>query len=341
MKSVRKAAVLGAGSWGTALATVVAQHAEAVSLWGRDEALCRDINERRGNTRYLPGIELDPKIRATTDIHQCVARAEVVIVGLPTKALKTVLGAMRGVIPDCVPIVSTSKGICTQTLRFPSAIIRDALDRTGKNIYILSGPSFAKETASRLPTAVTFAGSSLESAERWGRLFFTPTFRTYPSADCVGVEVAGALKNVIALASGISDGLGLGSNGRSALITRGLAEIARLGRHYGADPLTFLGLSGMGDLVLTCTGGLSRNRSLGELLAQGKSLAEGQKALGQVAEGVFTTRSVKTISERQGIPMPISSEVYAILFENKPPRQAVADLMAQPLRPEGERALAR
>ncbi len=336
MKLVKKTAVLGFGSWGTALATVVAHRSETVLIWGRNKNLARDINLRHENTRYLPGMPLSSKVEATTDIEEALSGADVVVIGLPTKALESVLQPLGPKIPAGVPVISTSKGICTRTLRFPSRIIKEALGCPDKDVFILSGPSFAKETTNQLPTAVTFAGKSLGLAAEWGHLFFTPTFRTYPSTDCVGVEVAGALKNVIALAAGISDGLGLGTNGRSALITRGLAEIARLGRHYGADPMTFLGLSGMGDLVLTCTGGLSRNRSLGEFIAGGKTLEEGQRRLGQVAEGVYTTQSAMRICKENDLDMPITKEVYAVLFEGKPPRQAVDDLMAKPLRPEAE-----
>lgn len=335
MKKVRKGAVLGSGSWGTALATVIAHHADRVALWGRDEAVCAAINARHENPHYLPGIPLDANIAATTDAAEALKDAEVVVVGLPTKALEPVLGRLKDLIPAEVPVVSTSKGIDPDTHRFPSELIRNALGRPDlTRIFVLSGPSFAKETAMKLPTAVAFAGENMEDAEEWAHLFFTPFMRAYPSTDRAGIEVAGALKNVIAVAAGAVDGLGLGANARSAMITRGLSEIQRFGAHYGADPMTFLGLAGMGDLVLTCTGALSRNHRVGELLASGKSLEEALGSLGQVAEGVRTTKSAKELADELELDMPITRQVYAVLFDGKSPKDAVRDLMTRPMHPE-------
>lgn len=335
MDKVAKAAVLGAGSWGTALATVLVHHADEVALWGRDPEAARAVNERRENPRYLPGVRLDPRVRATTDGAEALDGAEAVVCALPTKALAAALAPLAARIPPRLPVISAAKGICTETLRFPSRILQESLGRPDdEHIFALSGPSFALETARGLPTAVTFAGKTVEAARGCGRLFFAPAFRTYPSGDMIGVEVAGALKNVIALAAGAADGLGLGANARSALMTRGLAEITRFGRHFGADPLTFLGLSGVGDLVLTCTGALSRNRRLGGLLAQGRGLEDAQREIGQTAEGVFTARAVHALAAKEGLDMPISRQVHAVLFEGKPPQQAILDLITRPMRTE-------
>lgn len=335
VKKVRKTAVLGLGSWGTALATIVAHHSDYVSLWGRDENAVRSVNGTRRNGRYLPEIELDPKITATLDLLEAVRDADAIVVALPTQSLSAALEPLAKKLPPGIPVVSTSKGICTKTHRFPSAILQQALGRpSADDIFVLSGPSFAEETALGRPTAVAFVNPSIERATEWAHLFFTPTTRAYPGADVMGVEVAGAVKNVIALAAGASDGLALGVNSRSALITRGLAEITRFGVALGADPMTFLGLAGMGDLVLTCTGGLSRNRRLGMMLAEGIGIDEALERLGQVAEGVPTAKSVKAIAAELKVSMPITDEVHAALFEGKSPKEALTTLMTRPLHPE-------
>ncbi len=339
MKKITKAAVLGLGSWGTALASVVIHHTDRVAVWGRDADTVRSLNETKRNGRYLPDVPIDPRIKATLDLNEAVTDAEAIVIALPTQALRDALAPLKNTIPLSTPIVSTSKGICTKTHRFPTAIIQEALGRpSADDIYVLSGPSFAEETANGVPTAVAFANTSLERATEWAHLFFTPTTRAYPGVDVIGVEVAGAVKNVIALAAGAADGLALGANARSALITRGLSEITRFGVKLGADPMTFLGLAGMGDLVLTCTGGLSRNRRLGMMLAEGLSMEESLERLGQVAEGVPTTRSVKSIADELGIEMPITDQVHAVLFEAKNPQDALTSLMTRPIHPEHESA---
>lgn len=329
--------VLGSGSWGTALAAVLAHHADDVRLWGRDAAVAESVNARHENSHYLPGLKLSPSIHATLSLEEALKNTSLVLCGLPTKAIESVLRPNRNLISENIPVVSAAKGLCTTTLRFPSRIIQESLGRKNLDqVFILSGPSFAKETAQQLPTAVTLAGTRMDQAEAVGQRFFTPFFRTYPSTDPVGVEVAGALKNSVAIAAGITDGLKLGWNTQAALITRGLAEITRMGVSLGAQPLTFLGLAGMGDLVLTCTGSLSRNRTVGVHLAQGKTLDEALEAIGQVAEGVATTRSVHELIQKKmpELEMPILTEVHHILFENKPVRQALNDLMSRPMRSE-------
>lgn len=337
MKKIEKAAVLGLGSWGTALASIVSHHAQRVLVWGRDADAVRAVNDTRRNGRYLPEFPIDPKISATLDLAEAVGDADAIIVALPTQALEGALAPLKNKIPAATPIVSTSKGICPKTHRFPTGILVETLGLpSADQVYTLSGPSFAEETANGAPTAVAFVNPSLERATEWGHLFFTPTTRAYPGVDVTGVEVAGAVKNVIALAAGAADGLALGSNARSALITRGLAEITRFGVALGADPMTFLGLAGVGDLVLTCTGGLSRNRRLGMMLAEGISMAEALERIGQVAEGVPTTRSVKAIADKIGIEMPITDQVHAVLFEGKNTQDALITLMTRPLHPEHE-----
>jgi glycerol-3-phosphate dehydrogenase (NAD(P)+) len=337
--SFEKAAVLGSGSWGTALASVLSVHCKKVALWGRDPNHMHAIATERENKKYLPGLPLPANISAETDSAVAVADAQLIVCATPTKALRETFAPLAHKIKEQTPVVSASKGICTETLLFPTQMIQSALGRAKPDhLFILSGPSFAQETMRRLPTAVALAGRDPILVDNVSRAFFTPFFRTYPSLDPVGVEVAGALKNVIAVAAGISEGLGLGNNGLAALITRGLAEITRFGVAYGAEPMTFLGLAGMGDLVLTCTGSLSRNRQLGMHLAKGKALEESLKAIGQVAEGVHTTQSVHKILENrmvnEMIDMPILSEVYNILFAQKPAPQALKDLMTRPMRTE-------
>jgi len=332
---IKKAAVLGSGSWGTALAEVLAPNAETVSLWGRNLAVCNQINDTHMNSVFLPNLPLKSNIKGTLDLEEALHGATLVVNGLPTKAIKSVFSALAKKIPENCPVVNSSKGLCAETLTMPTDILRVALQRKNKShIYILSGPSFASETVKHQATAVTFAGSDLKDAEKVGGYFFNSWFRTYPSTDLIGVEVAGAFKNIIAIAAGMAEGLGLGFNTQSALITRGLAEITRFGLTLGADPMTFLGLAGMGDLVLTCTGSLSRNRTLGKTLAQGKTLQEAQLSLGQVAEGVYTTESVHALVKGRGLDLPIASEVYNILFKNKKVAQALNDLMSRPMRSE-------
>lgn len=337
MSEISKVAVLGAGSWGTGLAMVVSHHAKRVILWDIDEDVLGSIREKHENSRYLPGIPLDPKIGASSDPEEALQDAGAVVVALPTVVIAKALGPLAGLIPADVPVISASKGLGQAKLRFPSQIIRDTLGREDRSrVFVLSGPSFAKETARRLPTAVAFAGEGEEGAREWAQLFHSPFFRAYPSGDIAGVEVAGAFKNVIAIAAGAVDGLGIGTNARSAVITRGLAEIMRAGRHFGAQPLTFQGLAGMGDLVLTCTGPLSRNRRLGYMIAQGKTRDEALKELGETAEGFYTAKAAKKLSDEQGVDLPISNEVYLGLYEGKPPKDVVKTLMSRPMRPDVE-----
>lgn len=323
--------VAGAGSWGTALADLLAAAGHRVTLWSRDADVAAAITERRENTVFLPGCQLAPSLTCTTDLGGAMAGAELVLSAVPSHATREVLGAVRPLVPEGVLLACATKGIETGTLLLMSDVAAEVMPAA--RFVALSGPSFALEVHQRQPTAVVAAGES-EAAHRVQRAFSTRHFRVYTQLDLVGVEVGGSLKNVIAIAAGVLEGLGLGHNPRAALITRGLAEITRLGVAMGARAETFAGLAGMGDLILTTSGGLSRNRSLGEALARGQALADWQRSHRNVAEGVNTTRAAVALAARHGVELPIASEVHALLFEGKSPRQAVTDLMERDLKSE-------
>lgn len=327
--------VLGAGSFGTALAKLLAEGGHRVRLWARDEGVVSAINEEHRHPRRLKDVLLPPGLVATSSLQEAVADAGVVVSAIPTVAVRDVWQRAQGALgPDTV-IVSATKGVENGTLMLVSDILRDVLpEEVHGRLAFLSGPSFALELCRRLPTAVTVAADVEEVAERVQRVISTDYFRAYTTTDVVGVEVGGALKNVIAIAAGAADGLGFGLNSQAALITRGLAEITRLAVKMGARPLTLAGLAGMGDLVLTCTGSLSRNRTVGFRLGQGKSLDQILAELGEVAEGVNTTRAVHDLARREEVEMPISEGVYRLLFEGVSPREAVYELMGRRLKAE-------
>jgi len=323
-------AVLGSGSWGSALAKVVSDKGHAVHLWGRRASLADDIQNTRENSAFLPGVRFGDSLTATSDLGACLAGAEMVVVAIPTHGLREVLDAAGDAVPRDVPVVSATKGIEQGTLQFVNEVIAEALPHTASQFVALSGPSFAREVAHGMPSVVVAAAHNLAVAEIVQRAFWVDDrFRVYVSDDVVGVEVGGALKNVIAIAAGASDGLGFGHNARAALITRGLAEIARLGMKMGAHPLTVAGLAGMGDLVLTCTGELSRNRHVGVELGRGRSLEEILGEMRQVAEGVRTAKSAWDLSRREGVEMPIVEMVFQVLYEARPIRDAVHYLMTR------------
>lgn len=325
-----KVAVLGSGSWGSALAKVLSDNGHAVSLWGRRPELARAIQESRENATFLPGARFADTLRATSSLDEALAGAEMLLVAVPTHGLREVLRASSALIPEGVPVVSATKGIEQESLEFVHEIIAAEVPWTKRTFVALSGPSFAREVAAGLPTVVVAAAHDLALARTVQGAFWTDDrFRVYLSDDVVGVEVGGALKNVVAIAAGASDGLGYGHNTRAALITRGLAEIARLTMKMGGDALTLAGLAGMGDLVLTCTGELSRNRHVGFELGQGKSLAEILGGMRQVAEGVRTAKSAWDLAQREGVPMPITEQVYLALYHGKPLADAVHDLMTR------------
>lgn len=328
-------AVLGAGAWGTALAKVLADKQNPTIIWSHRREVADTINEEHVNARYLPSALLPPTLRATHDLEEALRKADLVLVVIPSHGLRAVMRDARRFVPDSAFICSASKGIENETLMLMSDVLLEELGHAVQpRLTYLSGPSFAKEVAARMPTTVVIAGTSERETEAVQRAFATDMFRTYTSHDVTGVELGGALKNVIAIAAGVGDGLGFGHNTRAGLITRGLAEIGRLATHRGANPLTLAGLAGMGDLVLTCTGELSRNRTVGLELGKGRKLPEILATLGHVAEGVKTTKSVFDISNKYGVDMPITAEVYRILYEGKPPQQAVIDLMTRALSKE-------
>ncbi len=323
-----RVAVVGAGSWGTALANLLARKGVPVVLWSHEADVAEGIEREHRNPRYLAEVALDPRLRATPEMAEAVEGAEVVVSVSPSHVVRAVMSqAARSMRPDAL-VVSASKGIETDTLHTMDGVLEDVLPREAAlGATYLSGPSFALEVGLGQPTAVTIASRSARAAERAQELFQTEYFRVYTSSDVAGVELGGSLKNVIAIAAGVVEGLGFGNNTRAALITRGLAEITRLGVDMGANPLTFAGLAGMGDLILTCTGALSRNRSVGLELGQGRSLPDILAGMTQVAEGVRTARSAHDLALRRGIEMPIVHAVHAVLFEALEPRAAVERLM--------------
>lgn len=326
---MEKVTVIGAGSWGTTLANLLAKKGHAVTLWAYEADVAAAIEERRENPTFLPGIALDARLRATSDLAAAVSDAGVVVVVSPSQHVRRVMGDAARHLPDHALVVSASKGIETTTLKTMAEVLAEALPGAVGRTCFLSGPSFALEVAQEMPTAVTVAAEDEAIARRAQELFQTEYFRVYTTDDVRGVELGGALKNVIALAAGMVVGLGFGHNTMAALITRGLAEMSRLGIALGAEPLTFAGLAGMGDLILTCTGALSRNRRVGMLLGEGRSLDEILAEMKMVAEGVATTRAAYALAEREGVEMPILAEVHAVLFEGRHPREAVENLMTR------------
>lgn len=324
--------VLGAGSWGTTLADLLARKGLPVVLWAYEPAVAESINQGHENALYLAGCQLDARLRATTDAAAAVRGADVVVSASPSHVVRGVLTSVAGAVGATAVVASATKGIETDTLALMSDVAAEALP--GRPFVALSGPSFAQEVYQGQPTAVVAASADPAAALAVQQLFATGYFRVYSNRDVVGTELAGALKNVIAIAAGILEGLGLGNNPRAALITRGLAEMSRLGAALGADPRTFAGLAGMGDLILTTCGALSRNRALGVAVAGGETLEHHRSGHRTVAEGANTARAAVRLAARHGVEMPICEKVAEVLFENKPPRQAIAELMERTLKPE-------
>ncbi len=331
-----KVAVLGAGSWGTAVANVLADNGVSTVIWGRDASVLKSIQQEHRNKKYCPDMSLNPALRADSELDAVLTQCNIIVSAIPTQEIRNVLGPVGKRLTGKW-IVNASKGIEEGTHLRISEIFKQIAP--GAPYLVLSGPSFAKEVLARQPTAVTAASKDLAMAQTVQKLFSAPYFRVYRSTDVVGVELGGALKNVIAIATGIAAGVGFGYNAQAAIINRGVAEILRMGRRLGADPMTFLGLAGMGDLILTCTGSLSRNRRLGEGLGAGRKLDEVSKALGGVAEGAHTTKAVYEIARKQGIDMPITEQIYRILYEDQPIKKALTDLMSRDLKEEWEGAL--
>ena len=327
-------AVLGDGAWGTAIALLLAQNPRhRVTLWSAREENGRRLRERRENVRLLPGVPIPPAVELTTDMARAVDGADLWVSAVPTVYLRHTMERVRAAVRPGPPVLSLTKGVEIHTFRRPTEILAEVLG-VGR-VAVLSGPSHAEEVSRGLPTSVVVAGDDLETA-RWVQGHFgTERFRVYTNLDPVGVELAGALKNVIGIAAGISDGLGFGDNAKSALLTRGLAEITRFGLALGADAATFTGLAGVGDLITTCVSRHGRNRHVGERLGRGERAADILAGMSMVAEGVYTARSVHERAAQMGIDMPITTEVYRVIYENKDPRTAVTDLMLRS--PKGER----
>jgi len=329
-------AVLGAGTWGTALALHLGRLGRSVRLWGRDATLVKAIRESGENARYLPGVAVPSAIRVTADFAEALDRVDIAIVAVPSSFVARVVEPMADAVPQQAVVISATKGLEPREGRRMSWLLNELLP--GRAVAVLSGPSFAREVALGLPTALVIASGDDGLSQRLQRSLSAPAFRLYTNRDVVGVEIAGALKNVVAIATGLADGLELGENARAALITRGLAEIVRLGVALGAQPATFLGLAGLGDLVLTCTGSLSRNRALGREVARGRRVAEVEGGTPTIAEGVRTVSSALKLARGVGCRMPICQEVSEVLFEAKPVRQALHALLSREPRPEEEMA---
>ena len=325
---MKQVTVLGAGSWGTALAIVLAENGHDTLLWTNRQDQAEEINDKHTNKQYLPETVLPSSLRATTSLEEAARHGGTVVVAVPTKAIREVCGNLSGVLTEKKLFVHVSKGIEPDSLLRISELMRESIrPELIEEIVVLSGPSHAEEVVLQHPTTVTAACRSLEAAEKVQDLFMNGYFRVYTNEDVVGVEIGGALKNVIALAAGITDGLAYGDNAKAALITRGLAEITRLGVKMGGNPFTFAGLAGMGDLIVTCTSVHSRNWRAGNMLGKGLKLDEVLEQMGMVVEGVRTTKAAYQLAQKYDVPMPITAELYDVLFNDKEPKQAVDELM--------------
>lgn len=331
--TVLRVAVAGGGSWGTALSHVLASAGHETTLVLRDEAVARAVNERHENPHYLPGRALHPGVKASTST-ACLKDMDLLVLAVPCQHQRNWLKSVRRNLAEECVIVNASKGLENGTCLTMSRVVTEELSDLSPRYAVLSGPSFAAEVMDGQPTAVVLGCGDESLGARLREVFSTPFFRCYSSSDVVGVETGGALKNVMAIAAGICDGLGFGSNARAALITRGLAELSRLGTAMGARPLTFMGLSGLGDLVLTCTGGLSRNRQVGLRLGRGEKLNDIVASLGMVAEGVKTAEAAALLASRLHVSVPVTEAMRRVLYENADPAGAVRDLMERPLKEE-------
>lgn len=329
-----RVAVMGSGSWGTAFSVVLADAGASVALWGRRPELAQAIAERRENPDYLPGLRIPESVVPTSDPGAALQDAEVVVLAVPAQTLRDNLHAWGAAIPSQAVLLSLAKGVELGSCKRMSEVIAETTGAEESRIAVLTGPNLAKEIAARQPSASVVACTDEQVAERLQETCRTAYFRPYTNADVVGCELAGAVKNVIALAVGMAAGMGLGDNAKASLVTRGLAETARLGARLGADPMTFAGLAGLGDLVATCYSPLSRNRSFGELLGRGAQLSEVLAGTSQTAEGVKSAESVLDLAARHGVDMPIAEQVVRVVREGAPPREAVEALMTRSAKPE-------
>ncbi|MBA3010597.1 MAG: NAD(P)-dependent glycerol-3-phosphate dehydrogenase [Desulfobacula sp.] len=327
--------VVGAGSWGTALAKLLADKGFVLDLWAFEPEVKEQIEQEKENKIFLPGFVLPKNIIPSNDLEIVVKDKDLVLVVVPSHCMRDISMKMKAFIgPDTI-VVTATKGIENKTHQTMTDILSEIIDFIPKeNFAVLSGPSFAKEVAAKVPTVVAAASTSRQTGEYVQEIFSCPTFRVYVNDDPIGTQIGGAMKNVLAIAAGICDGMNMGLNSRAALITRGLTEMNRLGTRMGADPLTLSGLAGVGDLLLTCTGALSRNYTVGKQIGQGKRLEEIISEMRMVAEGVKTTRSVYNLSKKLGVDLPICDEVYAVLFEDRPVAETVARLMNRSLKHE-------
>ena len=333
MASGNRIAVLGAGSWGTALAILLGLNGHRVRLWGHLPEEVEALNRDRENKAFLPGIALPETIQPVADLGQALAGVDEVLIVVPSHAFRAVADQVAERLDGPAGITWATKGFEPGSQRLLSEVAAERLP--GRDLAVISGPTFAGEVARQLPTAITVAATTETYAERMATLLHAPWFRAYTSLDLVGVQVGGASKNVLAIAAGIADGLGFGANTRAALITRGLTEIMRLGLKLGGSAETFMGLAGLGDLVLTCTDNQSRNRRMGLALAEGLSIDEARKRIGQEVEGVHTAQEVYRLSQREGVEMPISEQVYGVLYDGLDPAEAVHNLLERSQKPEG------
>ncbi|MAG58731.1 MAG: glycerol-3-phosphate dehydrogenase [Planctomycetes bacterium] len=324
---MKVATVIGAGGWGTAVALLLHETGHEVRIWGHDPVNLERMGRERENAKYLKDVALPDDLILTTDHEAAVKSAKLIVSGVPTRHLREVMEPFRGLLPRDVPIVSLTKGIEVETLKRPSQVLREIF--AGHAVGILSGPSHAEEVARRIPSSVVIAASGRERARQLQRRFTTERFRVYANVDPVGVELAGALKNVIAIAAGVCDGLGFGDNTKSALVTRGLVEMVRLGSKLGARKQTFAGLAGMGDLITTAFSPHGRNRHVGQRLGEGQPLDRILRETEKVAEGVYTTKAVMTLARRHRVDMPITLEVHDVLFEGKDAAAALQSLMTR------------
>ena len=335
LPEIKRVAVIGAGSWGTALSLVAARNQHHVTLWARERDVAEGINRARRNPFYLSDIELPENIRATLNVEEAIEGADFALLVVPSHAMREMVSRIIPVLTSETVLVSAAKGVENHTLMRMEEVVSDvSRERFSPRYVALSGPSFAREVATGDPTAIVAASSDRESSELIQRSLSAGVFRVYTNTDVVGVELGGAVKNVVAIAAGVVRGLGFGTNAVAAIITRGLAEVTRLALAQGARVETMAGLAGLGDLVLTCTGELSRNRHVGIELGRGRKLADILGEMREVAEGVKTTRSIHELGRRLGIEMPITASIYALLYEDKPALEAANELMGRPLKKE-------
>jgi glycerol-3-phosphate dehydrogenase (NAD(P)+) len=326
--------VIGGGSWGTAFAAMLSDRHEDVSLWVREPEVCATILAERENRAFLPGVKVPDAVRPTTDLGEAIAGRAIIALAVPSQHMRDVAGKCSPHLADGAAVVSLAKGLESGTLLRMTNVLAELLPASRERLAVLSGPTFAREVAGGMPSGATVSSEDPGVAAALQAAFSGRRFRVYAGTDVTGIEIGGALKNVIAIAAGMSDGLGFGHNARALLITRGLAEISRVGVRLGADPQTFNGLSGLGDLVLTCTGDLSRNRTVGMRVGRGERIADILAGMKMVAEGVETATAAVDLSRRTGVAMPISEQVHLIMHEGKDVRAAVTELLSRALRKE-------